>query len=120
MNQLKIVIPTRVSDTFDVNGSVIVINIDSCDDDDLFTTTCNGWDTKWHHCPYSSAHKRIRVVNNSCLRCYTSGSPVCDVCEMSNIQLNTIKSREYIWNDRYHNKLNTILCHHFFKCPPKI
>ena len=89
---LRITIPKRIKDSYNKNGDIITIDIYSDDDENLLTTTCRGWNKKWHHCPHSIAHKKIRIVNNNCRTCYTEGSPLCRTCSTSsNIQLNVLK-----------------------------
>jgi hypothetical protein len=133
---LRITIPKRIKDSYNKNGDIITIDIYSDDDENLLTTTCRGWNKKWHHCPLSIAHKKIRIVNNTCRTCYNEGSPLCIKCSTSsNIQLNVLKinvnernlhtndgtSEQYVpslvCNDRYSNKLNDILCHYLIRCP---
>ena len=120
---LRITIPKRIKDSYNKNGDIITIDIYSDDDENLLTTTCRGWNKKWHHCPHSIAHKKIRIVNNNCRTCYTEGSPLCRTCSTSsNIQLNVLKIKELSLecNDRYSNKLNDILCHYLIRCPEEL
>jgi len=115
---LCITIPKRIKDSYNKKGYIITIDIYSEDDDDLLTTTCRGWNKKWHHCPHSIAHKKIRIVNNNCRTCYTEGSPLCRTCSTSsNIELTILKIDGGCFNDRYSNKLNDILCHFLIGCP---
>ncbi len=118
---LRITIPTNIKtkESYNKKGDIITIDIYSDDEESLFTTTCGGWNKKWHKCQYATYEKKRRIVNNNCITCYKIGTPLCITClftEDKNITVLSIDTQiKFI--DTYINKKNQILCHFLIRCP---